>query len=52
MAIVASGEALSSVVREISAGTQVLVEGFITRSSFNDEDFRIVLHAQAIELLK
>ena len=52
MAVVASGEALAPQVKGLVEGDRVRVEGFITRSSFRDESYRIVLHAQTIELLR
>ncbi|HDP88649.1 MAG TPA: primosomal replication protein N [Thioalkalivibrio sp.] len=52
IAVVASGETLAPVAGSLQEGDRVVVEGFISRSSFRDESYRIVLHAQAIELLR
>ena len=52
LAVVASGDAFTPTVKSLQDGVRVVVDGFITRSSFRDENYRIVLHAQAIEILR
>jgi len=45
----ASGEALQQSVKNLEEGEYLVVTGFIGRTSFQDESYRILLHAQKID---
>jgi primosomal replication protein N len=48
--VVASGDALAAVATGLEQGSEVRVEGFLTRSGHRHESCRLVLRAQRIEL--
>lgn len=50
--VVASGDGLAEVVRELEDGSTVSVTGFLARSSHRHGEHRITLHAQGIETIE
>lgn len=45
----ASGEVLQQSVKNLKEGEYLVVTGFIGRTSFQEESYRILLHAQKID---
>jgi primosomal replication protein N len=50
IAVVASGMAIQSAVRQLEQGSAARVTGFLTRAE-RSEEYRLVLHAESIEIL-
>jgi len=51
IAVMACGTTLSSTARRLNDGIMVKVSGFLARSDFRSGEARLVLHADAIEVL-
>lgn len=47
--VVASGEALQGIVRELHTGERVRVSGFLARANNRQGENRLILHAESIE---
>lgn len=51
ISVMACGKALVEDAKQLSTGTLVRVRGFISRANYRQEDIRLVLHAERIEIL-
>lgn len=49
--VVAAGDGFRSVVERIAVGTLVRVSGFLTQGGGRSGEYRLVLHADRIELI-
>lgn len=48
---VATGHELQAAIGELRVGTRVRLEGFLARTGYRSEEYRLVLHAQSIHIL-
>lgn len=51
LAVVATGEGLRPRVAMLQAGRRIRVSGFLARAGYRAAEYRLVLHAQSIEIL-
>jgi primosomal replication protein N len=49
VSVLASGSAAVTQCQQLSLGQHITARGFVTRSHFKDDAYRLVLHAQVIE---
>ncbi|MGM0411759.1 MAG: primosomal replication protein N [Pseudomonadota bacterium] len=49
--VIAAGEAIQAAVDRLEEGTEARVTGFVSRAGYRQGDYRLVLHAQTIEIL-
>jgi len=50
--VVASGSALEGAVAELAVGTAVRVSGFLSRADNRQGEYRLVVHADTLEILQ
>ena len=48
---VVTGRELQAAIGELRIGTRVRLQGFLARTGYRSEDYRLVLHAQSIHIL-
>ncbi len=48
--VIAAGQALQGAIEKLVVGCEVVVSGFISRANNRQGEYRLVLHADAIEL--
>ncbi len=49
--VIAAGEALQGGVKQLDGGSQVKVRGFLSRADNRRGEYRLVIHAEALEPL-
>ena len=49
--VIAAGEGIQAAVDQLAEGTEARVTGFMSRAGYRQGDYRLVLHAQTIEIL-
>lgn len=49
--VMACGESLAHMAGQLSSGTQVRVQGFVSRANPREGEYRLVLHAAHIDIL-
>jgi primosomal replication protein N len=51
VAVVAAGEGFEPQLRSLQPGTMIKVSGFLSRADYRQADYRLVMHAERLELL-
>ena len=51
LGVVVSGKALQPLIENLRVDSRVRLRGFLARSGYRSEEYRLVLHAQSIHIL-